>query len=98
MRALRPSDHPEVEFLFCHGSADPDVPALVGKEGQVSILRSLAASLIPHLWRDGILVARGERVATTTAHCIPAPDWVEALLAADLNQTAVLGGTIENHP
>jgi len=97
-RALRPAAHPQVEILFCHTSADPDVPVLVGNEGQVRILTSREGSLIPHLWRDGILAARGERVATTTAHCIPATDWVEALLAADLGQTAVLGGTIENHP
>ena len=98
MGALRPAAHPQVEFLLCHTSADPDVPALVGKEGQVRVLRSPDDSLIPHLWRDGILAARGERVATTTGHCIPAADWVEALLAADLGQPAVLGGTIENHP
>jgi hypothetical protein len=98
MDALRPAAYPQVEFLFCYTSADPDVPALVGKEGRVRVLRSLDGSLIPHLWRDGILAARGERLATTTAHCIPAADWVEALLAADLGQPAVLGGTIENHP
>src|SRR5262249_44016743 len=69
-----------------------------GREGHVRVLRGADGSVIPHLWRDGILAARGERVATTTAHCVPAADWVEALLAADLGQPAVLGGTIENDP
>ncbi len=95
---LRPAVRPEVELIFCHTPADPDVPALVGDKGQVIIIGSPEGSLIPHLWRDGILAASGERVGTTTAHCIPAADWVDALLAADLGQTAVLAGTIENDP
>ena len=97
VRALAPALHPEVELLFCHTAVDADVPALVGAQGRVRVVSGPAGSLIPHLWRDGILAARGERVATTTAHCIPAPGWVEALITADL-ENAVLGGTIENDP
>jgi hypothetical protein len=98
VRAIAPAFHPEVELLFCHTPADPDVPALVGAQGgRVRVILGPAGSLIPHLWRDGILAARGERVATTTAHCIPAAAWVEALIAADLDNAA-LGGTIENDP
>jgi hypothetical protein len=97
VRALRPGARPEMELIVCHTSADPGVPALLG-ENQIRIVRSPEGSLIPHLWRDGILAASGERVGTTTAHCIPAADWVDALLAADLGQTAVLAGTIENDP
>jgi hypothetical protein len=97
-RRLQPASHPQVEFLLCHTSADPDVEVLAGSEGHIRILRCPEGSLIPHLWRDGILAARGERVVTTTAHCIPSPSWVQALLAADLEKTAVLGGTIENDP
>ena len=97
VRALRPGARPEMELIVCHTSADPGVPALLG-ENQIRIVCSPEGSLIPHLWRDGILAASGERVGTTTAHCIPAADWVDALLAADLGQTAVLAGTIENDP
>src|SRR5262249_50828377 len=39
LAALRPAAHPQVEFLFCHTTADPDVPALVGREGHVRVLR-----------------------------------------------------------
>jgi hypothetical protein len=97
VHAIEPALHPEVELLFCHTAADPDVPALVGAQGHVRVIPGPAGSLIPHLWRDGILAARGERVATTTAHCIPAVAWVDALIAADLDNAAV-GGTIENDP
>jgi len=95
VRAVAPALHPQVELLFCYTAADPDVPVLVGSQGQIRLISAPAGSLIPHLWRDGILVARGERVATTTAHCIPTEGWVEALSAADLDNAAY-GGTIEN--
>jgi hypothetical protein len=95
VRTVAPALHPQVELLFCHTAADPDVPVLVGSQGQIRLISGPAGSLIPHLWRDGILVARGERVATTTAHCIPTEGWVEALIAADLDNAAY-GGIIEN--
>jgi hypothetical protein len=95
--ALRPACHPEIEFLFCHTPADPNVPLLLGDQKNVRVLCSPEDSLIPHLWRDGILAAKGELVATTTAHCIPATDWVEQLVGLDLNRVAV-GGTVENDP
>ncbi|HEV2098215.1 MAG TPA: hypothetical protein VGR45_04745 [Stellaceae bacterium] len=96
--ALQPEARSEVEIIICHTPADPDVPTLVGNTGGVMVVCSPEGSLIPHLWRDGILAASGERVGTTTAHCIPAADWVDALLSADLGEAAVLGGTIENDP
>src|ERR1700687_649917 len=95
LRALRLEAHHQVEVLFCHTAADPDVPALVAALPQVRVVRGPAGSLIPHLWRDGILAARGERVATTTAHCVPTADWVDRLIAADIENTAI-GGVIEN--
>jgi hypothetical protein len=97
VRAVAPTLHPQVELLLCHTAADPDVSALVGSQNQIRLISGPAGSLIPHLWRDGILAARGERVATTTAHCIPTQGWVEALIAADL-KNAAYGGIIENDP
>jgi hypothetical protein len=95
LRALGPELHPQVEVLFCHTAADPDVPALVAAQPKVRVLRGPAGSLIPHLWRDGILAAQGERLATTTAHCIPTAGWVDQLKSADL-ENAAMGGVIEN--
>lgn len=95
VRAVAPSVHPQVELLFCHTPADPDLPELVGSQSEIRLISGPAGSLIPHLWRDGILAAKGERVATTTAHCIPTQDWVEALITADL-KNAAYGGIIEN--
>lgn len=99
LAGLRPEAHPDIEFLFCHTPADPRTPALVGEGANRRVLCAAAGSLIPALWRDGILAARGSRVATTTAHCIPAPDWVARLEAAGLDGARVaLGGVIDNAP
>ena len=95
VRALDPASHLEVEFIFCHTPADPDVPSLIGSQNNVRAVCSPGGNLIPHLWRDGILAARGEFVATTTAHCVPSPEWVWRLLAAICDGTAT-GGTIAN--
>jgi hypothetical protein len=98
VRALNPKAHPLVEFLFCHALATSEALALVGEEPGMRVLRSAPDSRIPHLWRDGMFAARGERVATTTAHCIPTVGWVEELMDIHLDQTAAVGGTIENDP
>lgn len=95
---LRPARHPNVEFLFCHTAADPGTPRLVAAAENVTVLCGKPGSLIPHLWGDGIRAAHGPRVAVTTAHCLPALDWVERLLVTDLTDSAGVGGVIENDP
>ncbi len=55
-------------------------------------------ALIPELWRDGILRARGTRVALTTGQCIPCQGWVASLLAADLTANVGVGGLIDLDP
>jgi hypothetical protein len=80
--------------MLCHTPLDPDVPAFASGTDNMHALCGNRGSLIPHLWRDGILAAKGERVATTTAHCVPSADWVETLLSLDLDHAAI-GGTIQ---
>lgn len=98
LSALQPAAHHDVEFIFCHTQADPRTPELVGSGANLFVLRAATDDPIPCLWRDGIRAATGERVATTTAHCIPTADWVGRLLAADLTDTVGVGGTIRNAP
>ena len=90
--------HPDVEFLVCYSDADPDVPRLLAKQVNIRALPGSPGSLIPHLWRDGILAARHAAVAITTAHCIPDENWVKCLLNTDLKGLGGIGGVIENHP
>lgn len=98
MRRLVCERHPEVEFLVCYTDADPDVLRLLADQSHIRLLRGSPGSLIPHLWRDGILAAHHETVAITTAHCIPDENWLQCLLQSDWQGVAGMGGVIENHP
>jgi hypothetical protein len=57
-----------------------------------------AEALVPTLWSECILRARGSRVALTTAQFVPACDWLERLHAADLRRWVGMGGAIDNDP
>lgn len=96
LRKLDPSSHQDVEFLFCHTDADSDTTEQVNGYQNIRTLSASSGSLIPHLWRDGIMAAQAEKVALGTAHCIPAADWVDQLLATDMTSTPAIGGVIEN--
>ena len=98
LRLLAPARHPEAEFLICHAGNAPLAadPAMQGEN--VRVLEAPPESLIPHLWRDGIRAGQADKMAVTTAHCLPAADWVNRLLACDLSGCAGIGGMIENDP
>lgn len=89
---------PAVEILVCHTDADAQVPALVAGRPSVRALRAAPGSLVPHLWRDGILAASHPAVAVTTAHCVPRGDWLARVRGADLAGNAGVGGVFENAP
>ena len=93
---LQPAAHPEVEFLFCSTPADAGVGAQLGSADNIRHIDCESGSLIPELWRDGILAATAPRVALTTAHCIPAADWVQQLLQQDTQAHPGIGGIIDN--
>lgn len=94
--SLQPERWPNVEFILCSGSnvdAFPGVP----ESNNVRIIPAPTGSRIPLLWRDGILAARADRVALTTAHCVPSSTWVEQLLTYPLQADQVaVGGAIAN--
>lgn len=96
--ALRPGlANGDAEVLLCHPAEErlgPDLAAVPG-------LRAVAGrtgALIPELWRDGILAARAPAVAILSAHCVPAPAWLETALALDLDARVAYGGLIVNDP
>ena len=95
-RHLQPEKHACVEFLICSGSDDSLLDAVPDSQN-VRIIHAQSDSRIPLLWRDGIRAAQADKVALTTAHCIPSQDWIKQLLACPLEggQVAV-GGAIEN--
>jgi len=90
--------NPDVEFIFCYTDIDPDTKEIVSVSDNVCVVHCSQGSLIPHLWRDGILRAGADKVAITTAHCIPEPSWVRSLLDADMESFVGVGGVIDNAP
>jgi hypothetical protein len=89
---IDPKVHPHVQFIICSASENhletrrtdrPNVQLLTG------------SGRIPLLWRDGILAANSDRVALTTAHCLPDKDWINRLQQIRLDDDLVaVGGAI----
>ena len=85
---------PDIELLVCAGRDWDRASVSCANHAGVRLLRAESRALTPHLWRDGILAARGKRVAITIAQHVPALDWVERLLAADLHNYVAVGGAL----
>lgn len=96
LRAL-PADHAgRVEILLCHAADDP-LPAALPARPDLRAIAGRADALIPELWRDGFAAARGDWVATLTAHCPPQPGWLARaldLIATADGRTVAFGGAI----
>ena len=55
-----------------------------------------SSALIPNLWSIGMAAATGEVIAITTAHFLPAPDWIAQIRAAHRRfDSAGIGGPID---
>lgn len=96
--ALDPAAHPEVEFLFCGAGADAEWTRPLAGFENVRSMAGTAGQLVPQLWAEGIRAASGDKVALTTAQCVPEHDWVERLASHDLAGLAGCGGAIANDP
>ncbi len=96
LRNLNPAAYPEVEFLFCATDADPNTSGIISVFNNCRMITCKKGRLIPEMWGDGIRVAQAHNVALTTAHCIPAPDWVDKLLSTNMQEYPGVGGIIEN--
>ena len=95
-RVLQPENYPRVEFLVCSGS-DRSLLCDVPVRANIRIIPAQSDNRIPVLWADGIRAAKAEKVALTTAHCVPGTDWLDRLLTYPLDGIQVaVGGAIEN--
>ena len=93
---LQPESHLDVEFLVCSAS-DTSLLNDVQQAINVRVIPAEPNTRIPLLWRDGIRKAKADKVALTTAQCIPSRQWIGQLLAYDLSENMVaVGGAIEN--
>lgn len=60
----------------------PPSPEIVRQFVTMQWLTAASGALIPHLWSCGMAIATGEAIAITTAHFLPAPDWIAQIRAA----------------
>jgi hypothetical protein len=90
--ALGVAMRPEVEVIFAVAGRVPE--ALRDLRPGWRVIDAAPESLVPHLWRDGLAVARAPRVAFTNSQFAPPPGWIEALLEANLDRWAAIGGPI----
>lgn len=85
----------EVELIVVDNSEDGSGDIMRSHFPQVRMLTQPRGALINELWSAGILRSRGEIVALTTAHCIPAHDWIKQVRAAHKEVAVGVGGAID---
>jgi hypothetical protein len=93
LAALKAPVEDEVEVLLCAPRNDPIDPCHLNISS-VRLVEGGDDALIPELWRDGIVAARGDKIATLTAHCIPNKDWMKVVASLDMSLCAAYGGVI----
>ncbi len=96
LRALLAADGGEMEVIVC-AAAGGEPPAGWGDE-RLRVVSGDRDESVFALRARGLAVARGEVVAITEDHCVPAPDWPAALLAAHARHpaAAALSGAVGN--
>lgn len=87
------------ELLVVDNSTDSTKAVLETRFPEVTVIPAAPAQHIPELWGLGMQAATGDIVAITTAHAVPASDWVPQILHAHAaSEAAGIGGCIENDP
>lgn len=84
-----------VELIVVDNSDDGSTKIIQRDFPQIRHLTLPHQVLINELWSAGILQSRGEIVALTTAHCIPAHDWILQIVRAHSVAAAGIGGAID---
>jgi hypothetical protein len=94
LAALAPQHDESTEILVV-ATREPSAE-LTMRFPRVRWFEAASDRLIPHLWGLGIAQSRGEVIAITTSHFIPAPDWVAVVRQAHARLEApAIGGRIE---
>lgn len=85
------------ELVVVDNSTDGTAPLIREAYPEVRLLSSERAH-IPELWAEGIAATSGAIVALTTAHAVPASDWVAQMLRSHDVAHAGVGGVIAQDP
>lgn len=92
--AQRPEDG--VEVVVVDNSTDGTTEIIRQRFPTLRLLGWPPSALIPELWEAGIRQSAADIVAITTAHCVPAKNWLSAMLKAHEAAVPAIGGAIEN--
>ena len=85
-----------VDVVVVDNSTD-DTRGIVGREfPEIKLVTAPNGKLIPELWGIGVSESKGEFVALTTTHFVPARDWIAEIIKAHESDFAGVGGSIEN--
>lgn len=84
-----------VDVVVVGASGDGHAQLVGRRFPDFRIVAVAAGALVPELWAAGIRATAGDVVALTTAHCVPAKDWLSAIAAAHASPVAAVGGAIE---
>src|SRR2546423_6814731 len=76
----------ETEVILCCAGHES-----VSADNAVTQISLPAETLVPNLWSEGIMRARGCRVALTTAQFVPEEHWLARLSAPDPGRWAGVG-------
>lgn len=85
-----------VEILVIDNSTDGSAEIVKREFPMIKLSEVDNDKLIPELWGIGINESRGDYVALTTSHFVPAENWVSKVLFAHEQPYAGIGGAIEN--
>lgn len=87
-----------IELIVVDNSDDGTTEIVRTDFPQIQLMTRPKNALINELWSAGIRESNGAIVALTTAHCIPAHDWIKQVLDGHLTEAAGVGGTIDGDP
>lgn len=92
----RQSKAGEVEIIVVDNSTDDTDKVLQNEFQYGGLIEADTSKLIPELWGIGIRKCTGDYIALTTAHFIPAENWIDQIIQAQKRPFAGIGGAIEN--
>src|SRR2546427_4459389 len=84
------------EIIVVDNSTDGTTEIIRERFPQLRLCLASPSALIPELWATGIRESRGDIVAITTAHCVPAQDWLRHIGKAHEAPLPAIGGAVEN--
>lgn len=89
-----------IELIVVDNSDDGSTEIVRADFPQIQLMTRPKSALINELWSAGIRQSSGAIVALTTAHCVPAHDWIKQVLEGHLAEAeaAGVGGTIDGDP